>query len=323
MRIKTILAPQEVAEICFLSEAVMWAAFNRFPLASTTTDGWDGRREFEWMEGLDPKLDEDIPDDAESAFAGLPSRPTYEERLPWNQHRPPEHIRRSLAAELHDEYRENFQHELEASIEFHAAMSVWDEEMKGLLDIHQSRLFMALREGKLEAEGIKLPEKTCEASLVVLDQTKWEGWNKRQWVGIPPDFWRSDRINWRKSWAEGREAAYALIQVKTEALFDRFPPPQPSGSAALRVGHNWMLPATEDDAHLPRKSRGRPSLDWDSFHVEVAARIRASPLPEKQEAFIAEMQEWCSKEWRQQVARSTLLQKIKPYYDRFVRNSDR
>jgi hypothetical protein len=130
MRIKTILAPQEVAEIYFLGEALMWAAFNRFPLASTTVDGWEGRREFEWMEGLNPNLDEDIPDDAECAFASLPSRPTYEERLPWNQHRPPEHIRRSLAAELDDKFRESFQRELEESIEFHTVMNLWDEEMK-------------------------------------------------------------------------------------------------------------------------------------------------------------------------------------------------
>jgi hypothetical protein len=323
MRIKSILVPQEVAEICFLSEALMWAAFRRFPLASTTAEGWEGRREFDWMEGLSSHIGDDIPDDAECAFAGLSPPLSYEDRLSPKQPIPPEHYRHSLNnPELPDRYRESLQQQLEDSIKFEAAVSSWHTDLRDFIDLHQSRLFMALREAKLEAEGIKLPAKTYESSVGKLEETKWEGWSRSEWVGIPPDFWRSDGINWRESWAEGRDAAYALIQVTTEALFDCFPPPPPEGSNAVRVGHNWMLPLAERDENLVRKSRGRPPLHWDSFHVEVAARIQAGTLPEKQEAFIAEMQQWCLKEWHHEVARTTLLQKIKPYYDRFVRNSE-
>jgi hypothetical protein len=321
MRIRTVLVPQEVAEICFLSEALMWTAFKRFP-PSVTVEGREVRREFDGMDGLSPNFHEDIPNDAECAFAGLPSRPTHEGRLFEVQHEPPEHIRRSLeASDIPQRYRESLQRELEDSIEFHAAKSLWEEGLKGLLDLHQTRLFMALREGKLEAEGVKLPEKTSEASLAKLDQKKREGWSWGEWVSIPPDFWRSTGINWRQSWAEGRHAAYALIQVRTGPLFDCFPPSEPDGSNAVKVGHSWMPLSTQSAESRVRTNRGRPPYDWDSFHVEVAARIQADGLPAKQEAFIADMQEWCLKEWRCKVGRSTVLQKINPYYVRFVKNS--
>ena len=67
---------------------------------------------------------------------------------------------------------------------------------------------------------------------------------------------------------------------------------------------------------------GRPSFRWDEFNVEIAKRARDGSLPDKQEAMIGEMQIWCKKRWDVDVARSTLLQKIKPYYDALVRKSE-
>ena len=64
--------------------------------------------------------------------------------------------------------------------------------------------------------------------------------------------------------------------------------------------------------------RGRPSLDWNSFYLELTDRIKSDDLPDKQESFIAEMQDWCIKNWGQQVGRSTLLQKISPFYKKYV-----
>lgn len=49
----------------------------------------------------------------------------------------------------------------------------------------------------------------------------------------------------------------------------------------------------------------------------MAGRVQRGPLPAKQEALIAEMQDWCKAKWGLDVGRSTLLQKLKPYYDAF------
>jgi len=54
----------------------------------------------------------------------------------------------------------------------------------------------------------------------------------------------------------------------------------------------------------------------------MAKRISEGLLPEKQEAGIADMQDWCARRWGKSVGRSTLLQKIKPYYDGFIRKSE-
>jgi hypothetical protein len=49
--------------------------------------------------------------------------------------------------------------------------------------------------------------------------------------------------------------------------------------------------AIEQAADEPKARMGRPSFDWDSFHVEIAMRIYSgNGLPAKQEALIADMQ---------------------------------
>jgi hypothetical protein len=52
-----------------------------------------------------------------------------------------------------------------------------------------------------------------------------------------------------------------------------------------------------EEETLRRKATGRPPFKWDEFHVEIARRLKSTELPAKQEAFIAEMQQWCSQKW--------------------------
>ncbi len=54
----------------------------------------------------------------------------------------------------------------------------------------------------------------------------------------------------------------------------------------------------------------------------MAKRLTAKNLPAKQEALIAEMQVWRLHAWGCEVGRSTLLQKIRPYYLAFMRLSE-
>jgi hypothetical protein len=96
------------------------------------------------------------------------------------------------------------------------------------------------------------------------------------------------------------------------------PDPKPAHDVA-QIGDNFVLTRElKTDIQLP--AVGRPPLKWDDFHVEIAKRVQRGELPSKQEAYISEMQAWCVSRWGQEVGRSTLLQKIKPYYDSFVRS---
>jgi hypothetical protein len=313
MFIETILVPHPLAEDCYLGEALMWVAINRFPLDPLNEEAWDIRLELDDIVGLEPNVEVEGPTDLESARVGLSARPVHAGTLcKWA----PEQLKETLAdGDLEERTRQYLERELAASIAFRESCRRWDEEFSDFIDEHRARLFLALREGKLVAEGIKLPESTHEESLISLDQSV-RGF--REWVSIPPDFWLSDKINWEKSSAEGRDAAFALIQVKTIELFACFPPPAAEVVKLTRVAND--LVSVEQAADEPKARMGRPSFDWDSFHVEIAMRIYSgNGLPAKQEALIADMQAWCQRTWRRDVGRSTLLEKIKPYYNAFGR----
>jgi hypothetical protein len=115
-----------------------------------------------------------------------------------------------------------------------------------------------------------------------------------------------------------------LILVDTDDLIEEFPlPSSRTAKNIAQIGDNFIL--LGDDTKLSASASrilGRPSLPWDEFHLEIARRLHSGTLPSKQEAFISEMQEWCKRQWEREVARSTLLQKIKPYYDAFLRSKE-
>jgi hypothetical protein len=232
MFIETILVPHPLAEDCYLGEALMWVAINRFPLDPLNEEAWDIRLELDEIVGLEPNVEVEGPTDLESARVGLSARPVHAGTLCALA---PEQLKEMLAdGDLEERTRQYLERELAASIAYRENCRRWDEEFSGFIDEDRARLFLALRQGKLVAEGIKMPESTHEDSLISLDQSA-RGF--REWVSIPPDFWRSNKINWAKSRAAGRDGAFALIQVQTTELFACFPPP-PSPlppSSALRL----------------------------------------------------------------------------------------
>jgi hypothetical protein len=313
MFIDAILVPHALAEVCYLSEALMWVAFSRFPLGAPIHESWDDdlRRNMKHILYLDPNVDVEDPTDTECVSVGLSPRPAdLTNRAAW----PPEYLKEALAS-ADFENRIQLEQALEEAISFREAAARREGELSHFLDLHRAKLFIALGEGKLVAQGIKLPEKSYEASLARLRETDWKGWSFSEWISIPPDFWHSEKINWKKCLAEGRDATFALIQIETVELLACFPPEPTQAAGVVRVANDLIAVELEDDESKACNLRGRPAFNWDSFHVEIAMRIKSNSFPEKQEALIADMKEWCERHWHHQVGRSTLLQKIKPYYD--------
>jgi hypothetical protein len=108
--------------------------------------------------------------------------------------------------------------------------------------------------------------------------------------------------------------------VSFEQVLAAFPAEVHPEGQAVRIGDCYQI---QDRQAVARGTkRGRPAFDWDSFHLEMAKRLRVNNLPRKQEALIAEMQVWCLQAWGSDVGRSTLLQKIRPYYSAFMRLSE-
>jgi hypothetical protein len=260
MLIKTILVPYAVAEVCYLSEALMWVAFNRFPLDGPVHESWDdSRRDMDHILYLDPSVDVEDPTDTECLSVGLSPKPANVLLGPAVLG--PERLKESLASyDVEDPFRPNLERALAESIAYREDVAKWNEKLTHFLDLHRARLFMALREGNLVAEGVKLPEKSYEASIVKLSEIEWKGWSMSEWVGIPPDFWNSEKINWKKCWADGQDAAFALIQIETEELFACFPPPAPQVADVVRVANDVVaVDQTGDETKAPQVAR-TPSL---------------------------------------------------------------
>jgi hypothetical protein len=179
MLIKTILVPHAVAEACYLSEALMWVAFNRFPLGAPVHESWDdSRRDMDHILYLDPSVDVEDPTDTECVSVGLSPRPAHATGLAVL---PPENLQEALdSGDLEDRIRPNLEQALAESTAFREGVARWEGELSHFLDLHRARLFMALREGNLVAEGVKLPEKSYEASLGRLGEIGWKGWSARR-----------------------------------------------------------------------------------------------------------------------------------------------
>jgi hypothetical protein len=90
----------------------------------------------------------------------------------------------------------------------------------------------------------------------------------------------------------------------------------------MKVANDLVSMERADDEPKAR-IKGRPPFDWDSFHVEMARIYSEKGLPAKQESLIEDMKKWCRGTWGRDVGRSTLLQRIKPYYDRLAKEPTR
>jgi hypothetical protein len=73
----TVLVPHALAERCYLSEALLWVALSRFPLAYILENGVDAREEPKLIEGAEPShpYSETITDE-ECTRVGLPPNPS-------------------------------------------------------------------------------------------------------------------------------------------------------------------------------------------------------------------------------------------------------
>ncbi len=98
-----ILMPSNVAEDCFLAEALDWVAFHRYPIEMITESNVDRRFDPEYNEEYEaspPYLD-DITSD-ECRRVGLPPNPSYESQFADDNATPREDIERVLVVEKVD-----------------------------------------------------------------------------------------------------------------------------------------------------------------------------------------------------------------------------
>jgi hypothetical protein len=313
-----VLVPRHTASYCYLYEALLWIAFQRVPLAEAREDDLDARVTTEELTSISPSLEFEPITDDECRRVGLPLNPEYAVYLGDDYHLEPEDIERMLRLLPGDKDREELLANLEASKAYHQALDGWAVQFGEFLDLHKSRLFLALREGKVLSVGKRFPVALVSDFPESLTQEEWHTWLEEPWQRIKADRWLSSGIDWAECKAVGRKDAHALILIPTLELITAFPPPPEPPQEAMRIGDCYAIPEDRTGPRTEGGRRGRPPFDWDAFHLEMAKRVHADGLPAKQEALIADMQAWCLQSWGRAVGRSTLLQKVAPYYSAFV-----
>jgi hypothetical protein len=315
----TVFVATPVASYCYLFEALLWMGFQRFPLGYPGESGADVRWENDF-EDIEPAVEWEPANDEECHGAGLEPNPEYAVFATGDHISAPENIEKLLRLDLQAADREKLERDLAEAKEHYAKRDVWERKFEQFLDLHKSRLFVALREGKISAVGKALPPDAYDSFPGDLSSEDFWAWSRAGWTPIAAANWLSTGIDWEHSSARGTSADHALILISTMSLMANFPSEPQSGVEARRVGGAYLI--NEQGKLRHETKRGRPSFDWDELHLELAKRLTSNALPAKQEALIADMQAWCHVRWGRSVGRSTLLGKISPYYATFMRQSE-
>jgi len=325
-----VLTPTRVVEKCLLEEALYWVGLNRYPTEFYGHDG-DARFDSEFQSGdYHARMPHELCSSGvftneECKAMGLPPHPEYqsllgeEEYLVYFGHEYLEAI--SSRQDIPEDYKIKLKGEQLRAFELSEKQAEWDELYEEFIEASEARLFLSLKEGKLKAYGRKLPDISPDELVEQKDSSMddWS-WMDYQYEEIPSNFWRLSDISWSGSSSFSNGGHYIHIYVMTDNLLSLFPPidKQIAFDVSI-VGAQYVVYPSSEHQNTVVGQRGRPEFDWKSFHVEIARRVKEGELPEKQEACIADMQVWCSQNWGKTPGRSTLLQKITPYYDIFVR----
>jgi hypothetical protein len=311
----TLLVPTLMADRCYLIEALMWVALQRFPLSSPPREGtWDGRVEEQNITGAAPFLPYDLTvTDEECAWVGLPKNPAYEALREGKEYED-EHLVADVLAD--GRLSEHYRYWNEAAA-FHQQKAAWDEKFEEFLAEPKAKLRSALQQGRVVAAGKKVGSGTV-SRLADLKKFRWPGLQGMSdyypsmppWLWIEPGFWNSAIIEWEGCWAESTHTAHCLIVIEMEELLEYFPPPQPEKvSAVVKIAGTLALVD-----NTPARRRGRPPFNWPDIHQEAMSYIREHGLPPKQDAFVALMIDRSSILWGKAPGRSAMATQLSRYY---------
>jgi hypothetical protein len=310
----SVLQTVDLADRCFLCELLYWAALRRFPLEEV-----DPRVgcEFRFSEGCEldtSSFIESAVTFAECEYAGISPHPNpgFDERELWEL-RPLEFSRE----EFSDADRDQLISRLPWLLEEIKEVDDWNRKLDIYLEYFKSRIFVDLREGKIDSSGVKLKGSSWEEILKAMDDnhTRLE---KQDRVPIGPAEWILSKIDWRKSVLYGEEFSYCWINFNVAQMFCVYPVPDLSTIGSVKkLCDSYILDREKLDDPHPQVRRGRPPLPWEQFHVEVAAYVHEKGLPEKKEAAIGDFERWFHKKGIS-VSRSAIGQKLKPYYQRIL-----
>jgi len=311
----TFLHVVELPQRCFLREVLLWAAFQRLPIAEPVLDNEVRETAIINNYCVRSELHGDFLSVSECRRAGLPLHPLIKLDLELCLRFEPDRV----DARLNELGVTSEEIDLGAEDAWQPhycdqAVDAWQPHYDRAMEYFQSQIFLALRDGRLKATGRLLGEAKLSDALAIME----ERGPKVQPTNIPGDFWSLRGIDFGNSAACIGGQLYCFITCGLDEVMALFPGDRQPVGDVERVGDSFVL---QNVTERPRAvaSRGRPSLPWDSFHVEIASLLREGDLSEKKEATIQYFQEWFQRREGIEVSRSAIGQKLTPYYDRFLK----
>lgn len=314
----TFLQPVILPKRCFLQEVLYWVAFQRLPIAQFTLEGEEIRETEEIGDYAVDVLDSYVSEE-ETKLAGIPRDPTWQAALEDRATLPVARYDEQLKENnLRADFRSWLEGEREKAKEFEKSLNEWTPLYKGALEYPSSRIFVALREGRLKAEGRRLPSTDVNEALGILED---EGHSTFDLAlsDIPASFWTLQGINFSTSTAKNDTDHYCHICFQTEEVLSVFPGDRKPAVLVEQIGESYII-SDATQSSPTRIKRGRPAYPWEPFYLEVADLVRRGELPKKKEAAIEHFQQWFSQKLGVRPSRAAVGEKLTPYYNRFLRN---
>jgi hypothetical protein len=207
-----------------------------------------------------------------------------------------------------------------AAILHNSELEIWSAKYHEYVDQFQAEICLKLRRGELQAMGTKLPNADPELTDKILEESnRWL--TDLEVTEIVKEQWYSQAINWEESAIYGHAESAIWIHVRTEDMLKVFPPQDlVTAEHILDIGSSFAV-ASSAIRRVQNKlnQRGRPSLPWQDFHIEVARMFRDGKMPTKKEAAIAHIQNWFLQTFGKDVSRAAVGEKLKPYFDQLIK----
>ncbi|MFD0985505.1 hypothetical protein [Methyloligella solikamskensis] len=321
----TLLGPLHPAEKCYLFEVLLWRAFARLPEPYFIEDQeWRFHREM--LESYDaPNPVCDALSDEECAYAGIPPDPRFAALLGNQETLPVEHYDRmiQLVEGFDPPEPEKLKEQIESrerAVSYHAEVADWLPLLDDYLDQFKIQICLALLQGNLTAYGTELPHKDInECDRILGEEDMWL--DELPVLPVEKECWVSSGIEWERSALKTRTRHFIWVHLVVKDVMQVFPPTILLSKDSLRpIGGNFALVGGAFSASAQHTTkRGRPSLPWDDFHIEVARMFRDAEMPDKKEAAIAALQQWFIERKGKTVSRAAIGQRLTGYFDALIR----
>jgi hypothetical protein len=135
-----------------------------------------------------------------------------------------EFYEKMLSLNLDESERESLSRRRMEAAEFSKTLSQWNETYESHLEYCKARIFVDLREGKLQAAGIQIPGKNEEEATDHIEGNELD-LSKQPIVSIRQNEWTARKIDWKSSALFGDEYTFCWVHFSTESVLAAYPIP--------------------------------------------------------------------------------------------------